>query len=359
MIVRRTCRVAVAAVLVTATVVAGLPTRTAVADPAARASITFDVTTGRVIDAENDRTPVPVASTIKLLTALVAQANLSMDAEVPITQRIADTPPLKLSMAPGTRWRADDLMHAMLIASLNDTAMALALAAGHGTFAGYDKAAKAEMAKLQLADSPVIRDPSGLDGTEGVDGGNLISARDLAIVTREFLSIPSLAAIVQMRSYHFTGGDGRPHVVYTHNAFLSIYPGAIGVKTGYTDRSGHSLVAAATRQGRTLATIVIDSPDPVAFARAHLDAAFAAGPDTPGTGDVLPEPRPPTTTTIARAKASPVHPVATERPVDGASGDGWILAGILAAGCAVLATLVVRARRRARGGPTPSRFDRS
>ena len=76
-------------------------------------------------------------------------------------------------------------------------------------------------------------------------------------------------------------------MVYNHNAFLTIYPDAIGVKTGYTERSGHSLVAAATRDGRTLAVVVIGTGDPVGVATAALDRAFARGAAAPGTGDTL------------------------------------------------------------------------
>ncbi len=328
--------------------------------PTAKASLTFDVGSGKVIDAGNAREPVAVASTIKLFTALIAKANLSMDAQVPITRQAAEVPPLKLTMEPGSRWRAGDLLHAMLIASLNDTAMALAIEAGGGSLAGFDREVAAEARLLGLADHPKVRDPSGLDGPDSVGGGNLISARDLAIVTRAFLSDPTLAGIVRLPSYHFEGGDGKPHVVYNHNAFLSIYPDAIGVKTGYTDRSGHSLVAAATRDGRTLATVVIGSTDPVGFATAHLDAAFAAGPDTPGTGDVLPErTAPPDPAHAATATSHPAEVPAAVRPVEASGFGPWFIGVGMVLAAGVLATLTIGVRRRARAGAPRSRSGRS
>lgn len=328
--------------------------------PPAKASITFDADTGRVVAADNARTPVAVASTIKLFTALIAKDHIAMDEPVPITHRAAEVQPLKLTMEPGSRWMAGDLMKSMLIASLNDTAMALAIHAGDGSLEGYAELVEAEAERLGLADDPVVRDPSGLDGPDGVGGGNLISARDLAIVTRAFLADDELTAIAGMREYHFDGGDGLPHVVYNHNAFLTMYPGALGLKTGYTERSGHSLVAAARRDGRTLATVVIDSPDPVGHATAQLDAAFAAGPDAAGTGDVLPEPAPePTTTLAAPAETGrgggdpPVQEVQT-------SGVGtWVLGGAMLMGIAVLTTLTVGVRRRVRADAARSGPDRS
>ena len=329
----------------------GVDPATTVPPPtAAKAVITFDVGSGKVIDADNARTPLGVASTIKLLTALVVEAHVGMDDQVPITPRAANESPLKLSMEPGSHWRAGDLLHAMLIASLNDTAMALAIQAGDGSLQKFDQRVAEEATQLKLADSPIVKDPAGLDGPESVGGGNVISARDLAIVTRAFLRNPQLAAIVRLHEYRFQGGDGRPHVVYTHNAFLSIYPDAIGVKTGYTDRSGHSLVAAATRNGRTLATVVIDSPDPVGVATAHLDAAFAMSAEGQGTGDTLPDPAPPTTTVppTTEAVASAVAPAPTKAA--GASPDPWPTLAVIALIAAVVATLGLRVRRRPAAG---------
>ncbi len=256
--------------------------------PAATATITFDVASGRVLQADNARTRLRVASTFKVLTALVVRANVPVDEDVPISARAEAVPPLKLSMEPGTRWNADALLHAMLIASLNDAAVALAERAGGGSLRGFDEAVAAEARRLGLADAPVLHDPAGLDDDSSVDGGNLISARDLAISTRAFLADPLLASIVRLPVYHFAGGDGRPHVVYNHNAFLQTYDGAVGVKTGFTAKSGHSLIAAATRGGRTLAVVVVGSGDPVGVASDRLDAAFASAPGAAGTGDVLP-----------------------------------------------------------------------
>ncbi len=256
--------------------------------PTATATITFDVASGRVLQADNARTRLRVASTFKVLTALVVRANVPVDDDVPISARAEAVPPLKLTMQPGTRWNADALLHAMLIASLNDAAVALAERAGGGSLHGFDAAVSAEARRLGLADAPVLHDPAGLDDDSSVDGGNLISARDLAIATRAFLADPLLASIVRLPVYHFAGGDGRPHVVYNHNAFLQTYDGAVGVKTGYTAKSGHSLIAAATRGGRTLAVVVVGSGDPVGVASARLDAAFATAPGANGTGDVLP-----------------------------------------------------------------------
>lgn len=328
--------------------------------PSAKASITFDVGTGRVYDAHDARTPHPVASTIKLLTALIVRANVPMDAAVPITPQAADVSPLKLSMEPGTRWRADDLLHAMLIASLNDAAVALAIEAGGGSLEGFHDAVGAESRRLGLQDSPEVYDPSGLDGEDSVGGGdNLISARDLAVVTRAFLGDPLLAEIVRMPSYRFDGGDDRPHVVYSHNAFLTMYPDAIGVKTGYTTESGHSLVAAASRDGRTIATVIIDSPAPVEYATARLDEAFAETSEPVEGDDVLPVVGvAPATLDGGAAPALPTSFTAQVPPVGSDTAATWMVVATAAVIAVVVASVIRRGRSRRRTAAAGSHGDR-
>lgn len=280
----------VAAFIVTALTapLAGATTRPTPPPPAEKALVVFDASTGQVLQAFNDRQNLRVASTFKLLTALVVRAHVPVQSNVPITERATAVPPLKLELQAGSTWKANDLLHAMLIASLNDTAIALAEQAGGGSLIGFDRAVAAESRRLRLADNPVMHDPAGLDDDTSFKGGNLISARDLSIVARAVLADPLLAAIVRLPKYSFMGGDGNPHVVYNHNAFLQIYPDAIGMKTGYTGLSGHSLVAAARRNGRTLVAVVIGSSDPVGVATASLDAGFASPLPAKGTTDVLP-----------------------------------------------------------------------
>ncbi len=324
-------------------------------EPAARATITFDVGSGKVLASSNARAPERVASTCKLLTALVVRANVPMSTDVPITARAEAVPPLKLTMKPGTRWHANDLLHAMLIASLNDAATALAIQAGGGSIAGFDRAARVEARRLGLKDHPRLLDPAGLDGPSSVDGGNLISARDLAIVTRAFLADPVLAGIVRLPSYHFQGGDGRPHVVYNHDAFLSTYPGAVGVKTGYTEKSGHSLVAAATRNGRTIATVVIGSADPVGIATRAIDLGFATPADGVGgpKQDILPAhgfgP-------VALGDAAPSHRpetfTAQVAPITSSGFGSELLVGLVVALVVVVTSIVLRGRRRRRSEPS-------
>lgn len=325
-----------------------------------RAAVLVDAETGEVLSAHNAREPLGVASTAKLLSALVAGSRLEGDELVPVSARAAGMPALKLTLKAGERWRADQLLHAMLLCSCNDAAVALAEAAG-GSLEGFADLMDTAAEGLGLADQPVLRDPAGLDDEFSVDGGNRISARDLAIVTRAFLADDQLADIVALPEYRFDGGDGEPHSVKNHNRLLTSYPGAIGVKTGYTRRAGYSLVAAARRSGRTLIAVVVGSPNMYAQASALLDRGFASSSDEPD-GDVLP-PLPgleeasdvstPTSSVLAPEAAPAARRDAGDDGGDGGDGLGLgqrvlIVVGVLMVAVVARRRQVVRRRARRR-----------
>src|SRR5205085_11628192 len=106
-----------------------------------------------------------------------------------------------------------------------------------------------------------VNDPAGLDDNFSVRGGNMISARDLAIAARALLANNRLAPIVAQHVTTFTGPDGVAHRLTNHNKMLTLYPGTIGMKTGYTRKSGRGLVAAATRNGRTQIALLLNVGD--------------------------------------------------------------------------------------------------
>jgi len=336
----------------------GVTPLTAVALPAPKAAIVVDATSGGILEAHNDRTPVGVASTIKLLTALVVRRQVRPTDEVSISPRAEAMPARKINVKAGQRWTGDALMHAMLLASANDAAVALAEQAGGGSTDGYEALFRAEAARLRLQDHPILHDPAGLDDESSVSGGNLISARDLAVVARAFLRTPDLAKIVQLSEYRFLGGDGLDHRVENHDRFLQSYTGALGLKTGYTKRSGYSLVAAARRSGRTLIAVVIDSPNMYQQAGEMLDRGFLVAGGGQTVRSYLPgspaRHRPAQRTKARTARAtgvqgvagSSLHPLAQVTAKSSGSRTGLLLAlAILAVG--IIAALVVLRRRAA------------
>jgi D-alanyl-D-alanine carboxypeptidase len=249
----------------------------------------------------------------------------------------------------------------MLLCSCNDAAVALAEAAS-GSLEKFSLAMADEAERLGMVDSPVLNDPSGLDDEFSFRGGNRISAYDLALATRAFLTREDLAPIVTLPEAWFPGGDGVDHRVTNHNRLMKQYPGAIGMKTGYTRRSGYSLVGAARRDGRTLVAIVIDSPNTYQQVSQLLDLGFAIPVDEQPDADALPKADPdgrvivePPPTTAAAGSDDPsggrIAGVADGSP-DGRPiwSRRWyvLVAGVLALALVVRRRrVVVRRRRRA------------
>ncbi|MDP1794114.1 MAG: serine hydrolase [Acidimicrobiales bacterium] len=255
------------------------------AGPPPKAYIVVDQATGRVLAASNDRQPLPPASLTKVITALAAVAALPPTAKVPVSERAAAMPAHKLNMKPGTPWPLADTLDALLLSSANDAAAALAERVS-GSLENFQTHLDLLAGQLKMADSPVLQDPAGLDDYSSVRGGNLVSARDLAIATRALLANPRLAPIVATPVARFTDPQGIPHKLTNHNKMMFRYFGTIGVKTGFTKKSGRGLIAAATRNGRTSIAVIMNVADTYGWATGLLDASFASA--LPATADRLP-----------------------------------------------------------------------
>lgn len=256
--------------------------------PPAKAWILVDADSGAVIDGGNDRIAIPAASVFKLFTALLTVESLKPGSDVPISARAESMPARKINVKTGQVWKSGDLLHALLLVSANDAAVALAERIG-GTQAGFAAVMKHTARALGLADRPVLMDPAGLDDEFSYQGGNRISARDLAIVTRAAMSYPEILQIVTLPDYRFQGGDGNQHRLLNHNRLLKTYPGAIGMKTGYTRKAGRCLIAAARHGNRTLIAVVLGAADTYGSASALLDKGFATPQAAMADFDHLPE----------------------------------------------------------------------
>ena len=161
----------------------------------------------------------------------------------------------------------------------------------------------------------------GLDGTEGYDGGNLVSARDLAIAGRDLLRVPELAKIVTEHQYHFVDPTGVAHWLPSMDeAFLESYIGAIGIKTGYTDRAGDCLMAAATRDGRTMLAVVMNGYNPTATAIDLLNEGFATPVSKERAADRLPPPALPSPLKAVAPRARTRARAGTHTPRAGTRG---------------------------------------
>jgi len=249
--------------------------------------VVVDAGTGAVLAAKNEHQAQLPASTIKLLTALAVLERLPLSSTVRVSARAAAQPAMKISMTEGSVWPLDHALHSLLIVSANDAAYALAERTS-GSVESFAVDAQATAERLGMQDT-TFRDPSGLDDRLSFGGGSRTSAYDLAITARNALAVPQIASTVATVTYEFTDPNGVGRQLVNHNrGFLTTYPGATGMKTGYTSAAGRTLVTSATRDGRTLVAVVMGTWDDTGWAGYLLDQGFATPASASTSGAVLP-----------------------------------------------------------------------
>ena len=281
-----------------------------------KAYVLVDADTGAVLTGSADRVPRAPASLTKVLTALAASAALPHDGTLTISPRAAAQPANKIDAKAGEVWPIEDAMHVMLLKSANDIAFAFAEAVG-GTAEGFQDVLARTATAVGMQDPQTWRDPAGLDDEHSLGGGNLVSARDLAIAGRAFIADPWLSPISAKPRYRFTAPSGVVHDALNHNKLvLGRYPGAIGGKTGYTKRSGNSLFASAQRDGRRMVAVVMDSKDTYGFASQLFDRGFATPVSAQRGLDRLPPLRLPTAASVREAPAAPAPAAQPPSSVD-------------------------------------------
>lgn len=259
--------------------------------PSPKADIVVDAATGEVIIGDHVHAALHPASTAKIMTALTAVERLCPGSTVTANAQDASVETMRIGLPVDKPWPFDQMMASMMMVSANDAAYAFANTVG-GSLDGFATDLAATAKQLGLRDS-TLGDPAGLDDETSYKGGPFMSAYDLAIAARNALTVPDIAKWAAMHEYSFVDPSGTQHRLVNHNKMLpgggADYLGAIGFKTGFTNRAQHTLVAAATRDGRTLIAVILGSPDSgYQEAASLLDAAFAEGPAAKGTGETLP-----------------------------------------------------------------------
>jgi D-alanyl-D-alanine carboxypeptidase (penicillin-binding protein 5/6) len=215
--------------------------------------ILFDESADWIIAAHESDTRRPLASTTKMMTALVAVKRSTFDELVTVSASAAEAGEAEIGLVAGEVIRMGDLVSAILVRSANDAAEAIAEHVG-GSIAGFAELMNQEATEMGLTNSHFVN-PHGLDAPD-----HYSSAADLLEMARAVLANPQLAAMVRSTSIDFPPApDGTLRGGPTTNDLLDVYPGAIGVKTGFTLQASLVLVAAAERDGRRLMAVVMGS----------------------------------------------------------------------------------------------------
>lgn len=222
---------------------------------------------GDALFARNASTPLPNASTTKIMTALVVVDEADLHEETVVSANAAAVPDGRLGLAAGERWSVEELLFALLLSSSNDAAVSLAehVAGDEGSFVAKMNARARE---LGLEDTTFVTS-HGLDAS-----GHAASARDLAVLGAEALQEKAIAEIVATKLKAIQSSD-REVTVDNTNLLLESYRGADGVKTGFTAMAGNVLVGSAERDGRRLIAVAMDSVDAFEDVTALLDHGFS------------------------------------------------------------------------------------
>lgn len=223
--------------------------------PAIRATgaLLEDLDSGQVLFGRKPNTRRPVASLTKIMTALLVLERMDVDRAVTVSAHAASTPPSGLDLTRGERMIARTLLYGMLMQSANDAAVALAEAA-----AGSESRFVALMndrARSMGLERTVFYSPNGLDNR------GRSTPTDLARLTAEAERLPLFARIVRTRTKRLDSLTGPTRTVQNRNILLWLYPGTVGVKTGFTTPAGHCLVGIAERDGRRLLVVVLGAPE--------------------------------------------------------------------------------------------------
>jgi len=235
----------------------------------AKAALIMDAATGKVVFERQGNQRRAMASLTKIMTALVALEKGKLADKVTVP-RI----PLPQEASMGLMWgdvlTLEDLLWGLLLPSGNDAAMVIAYHVGGGSIEKFVDLMNQKAAQLGLKNTHFVN-PHGLDEDE-----HYSSAYDLAVTARQAMTNPTFAKMVGTRTWTVRAS----RTFYLGNANFLLRPvnesiGADGIKTGYTDDAGDSIVASATRDGRRVIVVALDTADRTAEAIKLFNYAFA------------------------------------------------------------------------------------
>ena len=256
-----------AAFLAVLTLCSALPARGASIQNSASSAILVDAASGRVLYEHNAHEKRLIASITKLMTALVAVESMpDLNTVIEIKPEYTGAEGSSMYLKAGEEITLEGLLYGLLMASGNDAALAVAggCAGDVDTFVSWMNA-KAE--DLGMADTH-FANPNGLN-----DDAHYSTAADMALLAREVMEHDVLARIVSTKTISIAGRS-----FSNHNKLLWRYEGCIGMKTGYTDKAGRTLVSCAERDGQRLIAVTLNDPDDWKDHAAFFDYGFETYP---------------------------------------------------------------------------------
>ena len=233
----------------------------------AKASVIYEPESDTILYAKNENARLPMASTTKIMTALVAIERENLNKKVKVDPRAIGVEGSSAYLREGEEFTLRELLYALMLRSANDAAEAIAYAIADG-IKEFALIMNEKAAALGLRDTH-FTNPHGLDDDE-----HYTTALELAKITAAALEYPEFREIVSTKTKRVEK-EGLTRLFANHNKMLSKYNGCIGVKTGYTQKSGRCLVSAAERDGIRLIAVTLSCPDDWHEHEQMLDFGFS------------------------------------------------------------------------------------
>lgn len=225
---------------------------------------------GSILYEKNADQKRPIASTTKIVTALtVLRLESDLDRTVSIPAGGCGVEGSSLYLKAGETLSLYDLLYGLMLASANDAAAALAILTA-GSVEAFADAMNETAREAGVVDSHFVN-PHGLDDPE-----HYSTARDLATLASAALDNDTFREIVSTKRKTVPAPDGGKRWLVNHNKLLNLLPGCIGIKTGFTKKSGRCLVSAVERDGETLVAVTLNAPNDWNDHAALYDYGFAA-----------------------------------------------------------------------------------
>ncbi len=220
----------------------------------AESSILIEADTGETVYEHNADERLPMASTTKIMTALVALSHRELSDPVTVSPFAVGVEGSSVYLTAGEKLTMGDLLYAMMLESANDAAAAIAIEVG-GSVEGFAELMNSHALSLGCKNTH-FTNPHGLD-----DDAHYTTARELAAITRAALENETFRKIVSTERHTIPMPEGGVRMLINHNRLLRENDSVIGVKTGFTKRSGRCLVSAAERDGVTVIAVTLSDPD--------------------------------------------------------------------------------------------------
>lgn len=218
-----------------------------------KSAVLMDGENGRILYNKNGDEKLPMASTTKIMTCVLALETGNLEDVVTISEYAAGMPKVRLGVREGEQYKLKDLLYSLMLESHNDVAVAIAEHLG-GTVAGFAKMMNQKARDLGAYETSFVT-PNGLDAD-----GHYTTAKDLARIARYAIQNEQFIEITNTMSHNFQTVDGkRSFQISNKNIFLTQMEGAIGVKTGFTGDAGYCFVGALERNEKTFISVVLAS----------------------------------------------------------------------------------------------------